>query len=186
MKRLIALVSLTFVLTGCLGVDEELEQIMTFRASLLSGMGCSFDAIITADYRETIYTFGLSCRGDELGNLSFVVTEPESISGISGRIDADGGEMTFDHQALAFECLTDEQLSPISAPWLMLKVLRGGYITSCTEEDGKLRVSLNDSFEADALKADVWLDDGDRPVYAEFLWKERKILSLEVKNFEIL
>ena len=186
MRRMVALVSLLFLLTGCLGVEEELDQVMAFRASLLSGMGCAFDAVITADYQETVHTFRLSCRGDDLGNISFAVIEPEGIAGITGRIDGDGGEMTFDSRALAFECLTDDQLSPVSAPWLMVKLLRGGYLTSCTEEDEKLRVSINDSYEENVLKADIWLGEDGCPVYAEFLWRERRILSLEVINFEIL
>ena len=159
---------------------------MAFRAKLLAGMGCSFDAMITADYQDLLYTFKVSCRCDEQGQLSFTVVEPESISGITGNVDAEGGELTFDDQALAFELLADGQLSPVSSPWLLVKTMRGGYVSSCTMEEDRLRVAIDDSYEEDALRLDVWFGAGDRPEYAEILWDDRKILSLEVSNFEIL
>lgn len=186
MKRIAGLLLFVLMLTGCVGAEEELERVMKFRASLLSGMGCAFDTTITADYQDVSYTFQLKCRSDKNGNVSFSVLTPESISGITGSIDANGGQITFDGKALAFETLVDEQLSPITAPWLMMKVLRGGYITSCTNEDAKLRVSLSDGYEMDTLKSEVWLDEENHPVYMEFIWEERRILSIEVKDFEIL
>lgn len=159
---------------------------MTFRAKLLAGMGCSFDCVITADYQDQLYTFNLTCRSDENGTVTFTVTQPESIAGISGTIGAEGGELTFDDQALAFETLADGQLTPVSAPWLLVKTLRGGYVRACTTEDEQLRISINDSYEEDALEAQVWFSSDDVPEYGEFLWQNRRILSLEVINFEIL
>lgn len=159
---------------------------MTFRAKMLAGLGCSFDAVITADYQDVLYTFEVCCRGDEQGNLTFTVVEPETISGITGSINSEGGELTFDNQALAFERLADGQLTPISAPWLLVRTLRGGYVSSCTTEDQRLRVAINDSYEEDALRLDIWFGAGDVPEYAEILWEDRRIVSLEVKNFEIL
>ena len=175
------------VLTGCKGGNQELEQMMTFRASLLSAMGCSFQAVITADYQDELYQFTLDCRCDEEGTLSFVVVEPESISGISGELSGEGGKLTFDHEeALALETLADGQITPVTAPWLLIKALRGGYVTSCATEDGMLRASIDDSYENDALRVDVWFSGEQQPKYAEFLWADRRVLSLEVKKFEIL
>lgn len=186
MKRLLTVVLLALLLTGCFGDNQELDQMMTFRAKLLAGMGCSFDTVITADYQDVLYTFRVSCRCDEQGKLSFTVIEPESISGITGNVDADGGKLTFDDQALAFEPLADGQLSPVSSPWLLVKTLRGGYVSSCTSEDDRLRVAIDDSYEEDALRLDIWFDAENMPEYAELLWADRRILSLEVSNFEIL
>ena len=186
MKRLLTVVVLMISLTGCLGQDEDLKQMMEFRAKLLAGQGCSFDAVITADYQETLYTFQLACRADAEGNLSFVVISPETIAGITGRMDGEGGKLIFDDQALAFEPLADGQLSPVSAPWLMIKILRGGYVTSCTQEEGRLRVAINDGYDSGDLKSDVWFDDACEPRFVEYVWKDRRILSREVSNFKIL
>ena len=175
------------MLTGCGGQNQELERMMAFRASLLAGMGCSFQAVITADYGEELYTFTLDCRSDQEGGVTFTVTEPESISGITGHISASGGKLTFDDdQALAFELLADGQLTPVSVPWLLVKTLRGGYVTACGREGDTMRASIDDSYREDALRLDIWFSGNDRPQAAQVLWADRRILSLEVKDFEIL
>lgn len=175
------------LLTGCRGENRELDRMMEFRASLLSGMGCSFQAVVTADYQDELYQFTLDCRCDEQGGLHFNVMEPESISGISGVISGEGGKLTFENDAaLAFETLADGQVTPVTAPWLLIKTLRGGYVTSCGTESDMMRVSIDDSYRDDALHLDIWFDGEDLPKHAEILWADRRILSLEVTNFEIL
>lgn len=160
---------------------------MEFRASLLSGMGCSFQAVITADYQEELYSFTLDCHSDEKGSLHFTVVEPESISGISGLISGEGGKLTFDNdEALAFEMLADGQVTPVTAPWLLVKTLRSGYVTSCGMDGDLMRVSIDDSFQDEALHLDFWFTDENIPKHAEILWADRRILSLEVTKFEIL
>lgn len=186
MKKIGSLLLLCLLFVGCAGENQELERVMAFRADLLAGMGCSFEAVITADYQDALYTFGVYCRSDENGGLTFTVTEPETISGISGRIDAQGGKLTFDDEVLAFEMLADGQVTPVSAPWLLVKTLRGGYVTSCGQSGDLLRASIDDSYEDDALRLDIWFDADDKPRQAEILYGDRRILSLEVKNFEIL
>jgi hypothetical protein len=49
-----------------------------------------------------------------------------------------------------------------------------------------LRASIDDSYENDALRVDVWFSGEQQPKYAEFLWADRRVLSLEVTKFEIL
>ena len=187
MKKALSLFLLSIFLAGCKSSNHELDRMMAFRASLLSGMGCSFQAVVTADYQTEIYQFTLDCRSDEQGNLQFTVVKPNSISGISGVISGEGGKITFnDEQALAFEVIADGQVTPVSAPWLLVKTLRGGYVTSCGTEDDMMRVSIDDGYDEDALRLDVWFSDNDIPKNAEILWADRRILSLEVTNFEIL
>lgn len=188
MKRvLIYLVGLMLFASGCSFENHELDRMMSFRASLLSGMGCSFKADITADYQQEVYRFVMDCKSDELGNLQFTVQEPESISGISGEISEDKGKLTFRNDTmLAFETLTDEQITPVAAPWILLKTLRGGYVTSCCKEEDLLRVTIDDSYRDDALHVDIWFDAENNPLRAEILWKDRRILTLEVTNFVIV
>ena len=186
-KVLIILLAVSLLLSGCGLENRELDRMMAFRASLLSGMGCSFKAHITADYQTELYQFTMECRSDEQGNLHFTVQDPESISGISGEIADDKGKLTFHNDTvLAFETLTDEHITPVAAPWIFVKTLRRGYVTSCCVEDDLMRVSVDDSYREDALHLDVWFDNENRPLRAEILWKERRILSLDVSNFEIL
>lgn len=185
MKRIVtAVLAVLLLLSGCGFDNPGLDRAMKLRASLLSS-GCSFDTEITADYGDKIYTFSLRCQGDSSGYLTFEVTAPESIAGITGRISNEGGYLTFDDAALAFELLADGQVSPVSAPWILLRTLRGGYVTACSEEGEGLRLSVDDSYEEDALHLDIWLDAGDLPTRAEILWDGRRIITIAVENFQI-
>ena len=186
MKMCAVILVLFLLFSGCSSPPSEMEIGMELRSKLLQASGCSFDAVITADYGDKIHTFTMQCSGDAKGDLSFTVTEPETISGITGKLSGDGGNLTFGDTALHFDLLAEEQLSPVSAPWILLKTLRSGYITSvCTEEDG-VRLSIDDSYEADSLRLDIWLDRQQLPVRAEIMYDGRRILSVAVANFQIL
>lgn len=177
---------LAVFLTGCTGAEEEIRRCMELRAELLAAQGCSFDAEVTADYGDKLYTFKMICSADSRGNLSFTVSAPESIEGVTGTVSDDGGALTFDDAALQFDLMADDQVSPVSAPWILLKTLRGGYLTSAASEDDLIHLTINDSYEEDALQVDVWLNGSDIPVRADILYDGRRILSLSVSNFQIL
>ena len=182
MKRMICLICVIVLLTGCGAADTSLERAMTLRSGLLN-KGAAFDTVITADYGDKLYTFGASCTVDNQGALTFTVTQPETISGITGTVSASGGKLTFGDKALAFPMLADGQVTPVSAPWLLMKTLRSGYLTSCAAEGDGLRLSIDDSYHDDALHLDIWLSGEDVPIRGEILWQGRRILSMEVKNF---
>ena len=184
MKKLAVLLIVLLFLGGCSGKQEELERAMTLRAKLLASE-CSFDAKITADYGDKLYVFAMACQGDSRGNLTFTVTEPESIAGITGVISQDGGRLTFDNTALAFPLMADDQLTPVSAPWIFLKTLRGGYITSANTEEELLHLTIDDSYEEDALQLDIWLDGQNLPVQSDILYDGRRILTVQVSNFTL-
>ena len=185
MKKGLVLLTLAVFLTGC-SAESELEQAMAFRDRLLSGNGCSFSADITADYGDELYEFSMDCRGDNLGNLEFSITSPESIAGITGKLEEAGGKLTFDDTALQFDLMVEDTLSPVSAPWVFLKTLRSGYITSACYEENLLRLSIDDSYEDDALRLDIWLDETGSPIRAEILHDGMRILTLTIGNFQIL
>lgn len=156
---------------------------MAFRQKLTDS-GCSFDAAITADYGEMKQDFQLRCTADKEGNMEFEVLQPESISGITGSFFKSEGKLTFDDKAVVFSLMAEGQISPVSAPWVMLRALRGGYLSSCAEENGRLRISIDDSYEQEALGLEIWLDVQNRPVYCEIIWQGRVLLSISVENFE--
>ena len=186
MKKLWCVITVLF-LFGCSGETSEMSRALALREKLLQCESCAFDAEITADFGDKIYTFDLSCSGDKNNNLTFSVVSPESISGISGVISSSGGKITFDEdRAIAFPLLAEGELSPISAPWVLYKTLRSGYLTSCGKEGDAVRVTLNDSYEDEALQVDVWLNEKDYPETAEIFWQGRRILTLLIKDFQIL
>ncbi len=182
MKRILCMLCLLALLCGCAAQDGAMEEALSLRASLLS-KGVAFDADVTADYGDRLYQFSLHCQASPQGALTFQVTAPETIAGITGTISAGGGKLTFDDQALAFSLLADGQISPVAAPWILMQTLRGGYLTSCTRESGGIRVAIDDSYEEDALHLDIWLDDKGLPQRGEILWQGRRILSMNIENF---
>lgn len=185
MKRILSVCLVLMLISGC-DSSDDMTEILRFRESLLQAEGCTFQAKIAADYGTDIYRFSVDCTADREGNIVFTVTAPESISGISGRISASGGQLTFDDTVLGFPLLADGELSPVSCPWIFLNSLRSGYLTSCGAVADGLRLTVNDSYEEDALQLDIWMNDTFTPYYAEILWQGRRVLTLEVDNFEIL
>lgn len=185
MKQAWALVLCMILLTGCAGEPKEMGQALSFRKALLEAEGCSFDAEITADYGDSLYTFGLSCQADQQGNMVFTVQTPETISGISGKIASGKAWLTFDDKALEFSPLVDGQVTPVGAPWLLLHALRSGYIASAGYEDELLRLTIEDSFRDSPLHVDVWLEKGNTPCRGEILYKGVRILSLAVANYQM-
>ncbi len=184
-KVMIILLSLCMLL-GCSGGQAEESRAMQLRSKLLGSSGCSFDATVTADYGQKTYTFAMGCQFDAHGNLSFAVKEPQTIAGISGTVDASGGKLTFDGSALAFPLLADGQASPISAPWLLYKALVGGYLKFYTQEAELLHLTIDDSYQDDAMQLDIWLSPDNQPVRAEILYENRRILTLTIESFTIL
>ncbi len=186
MKRIAAIVLFLIMLSGCRGNGGGMDRPLQFRKNLHESSGCTFDAVITADYGNKCYEFELSCKVNNGSELSFCVIQPETISGISGIISEQSAALTFDDKILAFEMLADGQITPVMAPWLTIRALSSGFINACGTEGENLRVQIDDSFKQSPLKLDVWFDAADHPVRAQILWDGRRILSLEIKNFEIL
>lgn len=182
MKRFLALVLILFVFTGCSN-NTEMDRALSLRNRMLNSNGCMFDAIISADYGLEIHTFTIRCHADSFGKITFEVLDPESISGISGEFSAEGGKLSFDDTAIAFKPLTDDQLSPVSAPWILIHTLRSGYLTSAGQDGDQTRISIDDSYEENALHLDVWINEDGVPIYGDILWKGRRILSLDIRNF---
>ena len=183
--KILAVVLALLLLGGCKGPEAELDRAMALRAKLLAS-SVSFDAEITADYGDELHTFSLYCEGDTRGNLGFRVTAPETIADITGRIDAGQGKLTFQDTALAFPLLAEDQLSPVSSPWIFYQTLRSGYLTAAGMEGDLLRLTIDDSYEEDALTLDIWLNEQDIPIRAEILYDGRRILTLEIENFQIM
>lgn len=186
MKRMCCLAVLVVLLAGCSAEDRALSDAMAFRDELLSARGCSFQARITADYGDSLYTFGASCQADEAGVVRFEITEPESLSGIAGTLSETGGTIPFADTALCFSLMAEEQVTPVGAPWFLLRTLRSGYITAACMEEDLLHITADDSYAENALTLDIWLREGKEPVRGDILYDGRRILAVDIENFRIL
>ena len=185
MKTIVAVLIILSTFCGCGTKHQPLEQAANFRKKLISAEHCSFQTTITADYGEILHSFQLDCSLDDSGNLIFCVLEPDTISGISGYISKDNAALTFDDKVLAFPMLADGQISPVCSPWLFINALRSGYISGCSQEEAGLCVYIDDSFSDHPLSLEIYTDANCFPVHADFIWQNRRILSLDIENFII-
>ncbi len=183
MKRVFAVICVMLLLTGCKGTNHELSRAVALRQRLLGSNGCTFDAVITADYGDKVYTFTMACQADSQGDLTFTVKDPQTISGITGTVTQQGGQLTFDGKVLAFEMLADGQITPVTAPWILIRTLRSGYLSAAGVDGDNLRMAIDDSYEDNALHLDIWTNSQDVPIRGDILWQGQRVVSLEVRNF---
>lgn len=182
MKRVLPILLVLF-LAGCAGSNPQMERALKLRQKLETGDGCRFCCCVTADYGDQLVDFSMECAVGGDGTVFFTVTDPETISGITGSISETGGKLTFDETVLAFETLTEAQLSPIAAPWLLIRTLRSGYLTACGEENGRLRLTVHDSYREKSAVLEIWLNEQDLPARGEVFWEEKRILTVTVDQF---
>lgn len=184
MKRILGWLLAATLLAGCTN-DDGLDRAMEARSKFQSA-SCRFRATVSADYGEMIHTFVMDCHADRQGNVEFSVVAPDTISGIIGKLTGESGFLTFDHEILAFDMLADGQLSPVSAPWVLLHTLRGGYLRYVSESEAALRLTVDDTYADNAMQVDIWLDGDGHPGAAEILWQSRRILTMKIESFEFL
>ena len=186
MKRVSLLIAVLLLLCGCSDTNAEMDKALLLRRNLLEMNSCNFEVQILADYGDVTNSFRAACVADREGNVKFSVLEPDSIRGIAGVIHASGGKFTFSDTALAFPLLADGEVSPVSAPYLLMRSLMSGYISATVQEGAYLHVTVHDSYEENALTSEVWLNSDGIPARAEIVWQGRRVLSMDVSSFSIV
>ena len=141
---------------------------------------------VTADYGDRSYTFVIECGTDDTENLHFELLEPDTVAGIRGSISQSGGKLKFEDQVLLFAPLTQGQLTPAIAPWLMYEAITGGYIQGVTRDGEQLVYTINDTFASEELTVLLTLQKNSRPSYCEIFWNNRRILTMNITAFEDL
>lgn len=184
--KVVALLCVMFLFSGCKGQADPLDNAIALRNRILESEGCSFKASISADYGERVYEFSMECQTNKAGDLTFTVTEPTTIAGIQGKVSHNGGALTFDDKVLAFQTIADGQITPVTAPWLLMKTLRSGYITGSTTDEDGFQITINDSYAEDAFYLNIWVDWAHLPDACEIFWEGRRILTVKVENFTYL
>ncbi len=179
MKKLLPL--LLLLLTGCTGEDPAMAAALELRSRCLAAP-VSFQAEICADYITTLEEFSLQCTAQTDGVVRFEVLEPEEISGIAGTVAGNEGTITFEETVLAFPLMAEGRLSPVSAPWVLMKALRSGYILAVNQEEALLHITIDDTYNDDALTVEVWAEDGVVQE-AEIAWEGRRQISMTIDGF---
>ena len=94
--KAVLLVLFTVFFAGCSNASNPIDNAVSLRNQILTSDSCSFRITVNADYGTAVYTFSMDCTSDKEGNLSFCVTAPETIAGITGNISSQGGAITFE------------------------------------------------------------------------------------------
>ena len=160
---LFVLMTPLLLLSGCFGGGEDqklLDLALTIRGEYLAMESFSAAAELTADYGQRVYTYSLdaAAQGEE---LRLTILRPDIVSGITARINPDGGFLEYDDMSVETGPLTDEGLSPISAIPALLEQLRSGYITAwSSEQDGSFRITCGDPNVPPSMGTayDLWFD----------------------------
>lgn len=143
--RFFALMMTLPLLTGCGGgKNEALEQALAIRAQRLEQKPYAAEIDLTADYGQRVYDFTVAASGNEEG-LTLTLTAPESVAGITARLEKDAALLEYDGVMVETGPLNEEGLTPISAVPALLECLRSGYIAACGYTDqGLLRLDCSD------------------------------------------
>lgn len=185
MKRIPITILLSLFLFGC-GSKTNSNIVISTRAAIHNSEKCSFYASVTADYTDQAIAFKMNCLRDNTGSINVTVTEPESISGITGRICDGSGQLIFDETVLAVELVADGAVSPIATPWLFMEALLSGYISYSGPDGDLVRTRIDDTYSGVQYSMDLWQDNKGTPVRAEIIWEGRRILSIDIDGFTML
>lgn len=185
MGKRLAVLLMVVLLWGCgaTGDNGGMDEALAFRAGLQGAGGCTFAGEITADYRDQVYTCAVTCTTDGAGNLTFCLTAPETIAGITGAVSAGSGTLTFDGTALAFSPLADGMVSPVAAPYVVAESWRQGYITAVGQTEDGLRLTVDTVWADSPLTVDTWLEK-NIPVFAEVCYNGQRVLTIHISDFQ--
>ena len=183
-KKLLCCVVMCIVLSGCQSQTSPTQGALDLRTALLEAGGCSFRAVIGADYGDRVYSFTVSCEYDTDGITELTVLQPEEIAGISAQISDSSTIVEFEDIALDFGKMANGAVSPVKACSVLGRCWSTSYI-SCGGSDGDLeRITYLDGYEEQELTVDTWLDNSAVPVYAEISYDGTRCLTLQLSDFE--
>lgn len=159
-----------------------MAQAIEFRGQLISKGGCSFRACITADYGQEVQSFTLDCTADGEGKVSFRVVEPETLADITGEMEGQDGTITYDGLQLAFPLLVREQISPVSAPALMVDCWLKEFILSAGMTQECYRATYEKKIKGKDLLIDTYFEK-DIPISAELCYNGYRIVTIKITDF---
>ena len=186
MKRVLLIIILCLMLMGCSQKTDYVDNAMGLRSRLSNAQSCSFNARVTADYGDCVYTFRIQCEHQNDGGMQWEILEPDSIQGIAGMVTEKDGKFVFDDgNAVIFPLLADGYITPAAVPWILTRTILGGYIQKAGPDNEYIRTQIDDSFKGRQFTLDLWTDSSGDPVRGDILWEGQRIMSIEITDFVI-
>ncbi|MGO5023668.1 hypothetical protein ACTQ4E_11310 [Lawsonibacter sp. LCP25S3_G6] len=147
MRKLLFCVPMMLLLAGCTPakVSQAEELTLGLRGEYLEMTACSTHLSVSADYGQRVYSYEMDAALEE-EELTLTLTAPETVAGMTARLDGETGTLEYDGVWVETGTLDDNGLTPLGAFSAMLEAARGGYITACAldEEENLLRVDCGD------------------------------------------
>ena len=184
MRRGIAVLMMLLLLLfcGCKSTENNLQEAIDFRASLVQAGGCSFRAEITADFEDYVELFTVDCECDADGTTRLTIVSPENLQGITATVTDRGGTITFDGLSVDFGLLADGNVIPAAAPAIAVVCWSSEYIASAGTEEDLYRVTYEKNFEQKRICVDTCLKNR-LPIYSEICYNNQNILKIMISEF---
>lgn len=182
-RKICVVLVLLLCLSGC-GKKEPTQEALDFRMRLMQAGMCSFTADVTADLGGKVYTFTMQAAYT-LEQTTLTVLKPEEIAGISATVTKDGAKVQFDGVELDFGQMANGNVSPVSAPWLLVKCWVGEYISAAGADGDLERVTYLSGYHDEELTVDTWFDREGTPVHAEVVYDGVRCLNIEITDFQL-
>lgn len=171
---------LCLLLSGCGSSSAIKNAYREFSAALSETESLYFTAAVRAEYEHKTARFTLEYAEDESGG-TVTVLAPELIAGVSAHIEPDSTSLQYDGIMLDTGDLDDFGLSPMSSLPMLIQSLKGGYLDSFWEEDGKTVYQL---IPNDNLICTVWFNPSDMsPVRAELITDGRVTVYIDISEW---
>lgn len=177
MKRFMAVLAAALLLTGC-GARESADRAEAIQKAYAATDGCAARVEIAVARADEILRYTLDVERDTEGTRVTVVA-PEALAGIGATLTADGLKLSYDDVVLDAGGV-DPDVGAVNAADIVLRAVGSGVIVERGTEalDGRdaLRLCFETEQGGKTLRAAVWFDEADVPLYAQ-IEREGEILA---------
>ncbi len=188
MRRRLAAVPMMLLclLCACGGKETNpLQAPMDFRAALLRAGGCRLTMEGSADVDDRVWTFALDAELRTDGTADLTLREPESVAGITVRLEGPEGRLGFEEVSVEFGVPEDERLAPAAVPRTLILAWTEGYIASAGPDGEEDVVVFELGYDAEKITVETRFDKAGAPLRAELIREGRSCVRLDLSNFEL-
>ncbi len=186
MRRMLAVLPMLLcLLCACGGKENTVQAPMDFRADLLAAGGCSFHLAAVEDLDELVWEFALDCGCGTDGTAALTVAAPESVAGITARMEGGTGKLVFDGTVAVFGLAEDARLAPLAVPATLVQAWTEGYIASSGTDGAEMLAVFELGWGEDCMKVYTWFGPGGVPTRAELSLGGEVLCKTEITGFRM-
>lgn len=187
MKKCVPMMALCLLLCGGCGKTKTVER--DPRESYRAMTGCEMTAVVTCEQAGLEWSATLQCSYVPEGESTVEVVEPLELAGVRAVIREEDWSLEYGDLCLDAGTLSDESVSPATAPVRLMNALREGWLLEEDREDWgdvpcvRLALDQTGTSGGDIVTA-VWLrtEDGT-PLRGEISVDGEMILYVEFTAF---